>query len=414
MKTLHKQFPAQIKEFNDKELTITHFISTETQDSDGDIMRVDGMRTRGQVVVLKQHGQDETQGMEPIARPISIGVGTNENGVKGILVTTKYYDGSHLTPPDNTGRRLFEKCRDKFMPNWSVGFSVVKSTPVTGGGQEITEWLMHEYSQVAVGANEEATFKSLTDDAKACDKHIPVFGFTEEPKKEKAVLLPGTIEKSIGSRLATSEPYASYNCLMSALDSEIYNLVWSGNASDFDPTEQVTALIDEFKEYAVPRIIDYIKALISQRYGTVEQKALAETQQKDFQAKGGMGSGNHGHTGRAGGGSVDKPTTEIARFIGGLQQTLTQTVEQVVNNAFEAYAVPKKKELTPATAKDENELDISIEDSTGSEQDTDDIGLTIEDNDNSPDAEEIKKALLEKTNKTLVANGDEIDLEIET
>jgi hypothetical protein len=153
---------------DDKTLTIEHFISTESQDDGGDIMRADGMKQRGRVVVLKQHGMDPAQGFEPIAKPKGIRVGCNKKGVKGLIATTQYYDGSKLTPPDNTGQRLYEKAKLGFMPNWSVGYKTIKYTPIKGG-RDITEWKLLEYSQVGVGMNEDAT----------CEDEYKALGLTE-------------------------------------------------------------------------------------------------------------------------------------------------------------------------------------------------------------------------------------------
>jgi hypothetical protein len=83
-------------------------------------------------------------------------VSTNDKGTKGILVKTQYYDGSKLTPPDNTGKRLYEKAKDGFMPYWSIGFVGLDVMPRKDGGLEYKKWKLFEYSQVAVPDNIEA------------------------------------------------------------------------------------------------------------------------------------------------------------------------------------------------------------------------------------------------------------------
>ena len=150
-KTQFKTFPGKVKSWDDQTLTIEHFISTETQDSGGDIMLADGMKMRGKPVVLFQHGQDPKFGNEPIAKVLDIRVGI-DGGKKGLIAKTQFYDGTHLTPPDSTGRRLYEKARDDVMPNWSIGFNSTKEKPCQGG-RVVEEWELHEYSQVAVGMN---------------------------------------------------------------------------------------------------------------------------------------------------------------------------------------------------------------------------------------------------------------------
>ena len=150
-----KVFSSQIKAVNEKELVVEHFISTETEDRGNDIMLADGMYMRGVPAVLKQHGFDPDTGAEPIARPLEIRIGEHD-GKKGLIAVTKYYDGSHLNPPDNTGRRLFEKARDGFMPYWSIGYNIDEYEPTKNGGRKVTKWELLEYSQVNVPMNPEA------------------------------------------------------------------------------------------------------------------------------------------------------------------------------------------------------------------------------------------------------------------
>ena len=155
MKIQYKEFPGKVVSWDDATLTITHFISTETQDSGGDVMMADGMVVRGKAVVLFQHGQDPVFGNEPIAKPLKFEAGVFE-GKKGILATTKYFDDRKLTIPTCVGQRLYEKAKDDTMPNWSIGFNSTKEHPCKGG-RVVDEWELHEYSQVAVGMNKEAT-----------------------------------------------------------------------------------------------------------------------------------------------------------------------------------------------------------------------------------------------------------------
>jgi hypothetical protein len=155
MKTQFKTFPGALVGHDDTEMVLEHFISTETQDSGGDVMLAAGMKLRGKPVVLFQHGLDPKFGNEPIAKVLDIHVGEH-NGKKGLIAKTKYFDGSKLTPPDATGQRLYMKAKDGTMPNWSIGFNSIKEHPVKGG-RIVDEWELHEYSQVAVGMNAEAT-----------------------------------------------------------------------------------------------------------------------------------------------------------------------------------------------------------------------------------------------------------------
>jgi hypothetical protein len=149
-------------------------------------MRADGMILPGRPVVLKQHGKDPQTGYEPIAKPLSIKVATNDKGVKGILVKTKYYDGSTLIPPDNTGRRLYEKARDGYMPYWSIGFIKPKGNRIEGKGMEYTYWECVEYSQVGVPDNIGAeVVKSMSGEEliKQANELLE-FGVEKEPDKK--------------------------------------------------------------------------------------------------------------------------------------------------------------------------------------------------------------------------------------
>jgi len=147
-------FGSEVMAHDDDKLILDHFISTEDRDDGGDVMRVDGCVIRGRPVVLKQHGLDGCFGNEPIAKPLEIRIGVNpETESKGLIARTQYYDGSKLNPPDNTGKRLYEKAKEGFMPNWSVGWQEIESRPTSSGGREVVKWSLHEYSQVAVGMN---------------------------------------------------------------------------------------------------------------------------------------------------------------------------------------------------------------------------------------------------------------------
>jgi len=151
----HKTFSAEVKQFDDANLIVEHFISTENRDRGGDTMRAAGMRINGKVVVLLAHGFSNL-GQEPIAKPLKIWPDSFK-GSPGICARTQFYDGSHLTPPDNTGRKLYEKSRDGFMPNWSIGYIPLKWEDSKGphgeSFRDVHEWELLEYSPVGVPMN---------------------------------------------------------------------------------------------------------------------------------------------------------------------------------------------------------------------------------------------------------------------
>ena len=147
----HKTFSAEVKQFDDANLTVEHFISTERRDRGGDVMRANGMKINGKVVVLLAHGFSNL-GQEPIAKPLKIWPDTFK-GSPGIMARTQFYDGSHLNPPDSTGRRLYDKAKNGYMPNWSIGYIPLKWEPKGEGFRDVSEWELLEYSPVGVPMN---------------------------------------------------------------------------------------------------------------------------------------------------------------------------------------------------------------------------------------------------------------------
>lgn len=148
-----KTYVSEIKEVDNENLIIEHFISTEHEDRSKDIMIADGMIINGEVVVLKEHGKGD-MGNEPIAKPISIYFDVKADGTKGIVAKTQYF-------PDEEGKRLFQKAADGYMPNFSIGFIPLISSPRTGGGRIVKKWELVEYSQVGVPDNPNATVKAF-------------------------------------------------------------------------------------------------------------------------------------------------------------------------------------------------------------------------------------------------------------
>ena len=125
MKLQYKELPGKVVSWDDATLTITHFISTETQDSGGDVMIAKGMQLRGKPVVLFQHGQDPVFGNEPIAKALKIEAGENEGKV-GILATTQYFDDRKLTVPSSVGERLYMKAKDEQRGQEGDGHAVIR------------------------------------------------------------------------------------------------------------------------------------------------------------------------------------------------------------------------------------------------------------------------------------------------
>jgi predicted transcriptional regulator len=155
----YKTFAAEVKKFDDDNLIVEHFISTEHKDRGGDIMRAKGMKIVGKPVVLLLHGRGP-MGSEPVAKPLSIEV-DEFKGQPGILAKTQFF-------PDEVGNRLYQKVKGNFFPNWSIGYSVDEARDLLRegkyDGRDVTKWQLLEYSLVGVPMNPFAqTIKEFLD-----------------------------------------------------------------------------------------------------------------------------------------------------------------------------------------------------------------------------------------------------------
>lgn len=150
---------SEVKEYDEKDLTVVHFISTERRDRGGDVLLSDGMRVTGKPVVLLQHGWG-VAGSEPIAKPVWIKKGEFKNR-KGVQAKTQFY-------PDELGKRLWDKCAHGYIPNWSIGWLPLKEEFVTekDGGRTrlVSEWELLEYSLVGVPMQPDAQNVDKTGD----------------------------------------------------------------------------------------------------------------------------------------------------------------------------------------------------------------------------------------------------------
>jgi hypothetical protein len=163
MKIEHKTFAAEVKKFDDENLIVEHFISTEHKDRGGDVMRAKGMKIVGKPVVLLLHGRGP-MGSEPIGKPLSITV-DEFKGQPGILAKTQFF-------PDEVGQRLYRKVKEGFLPNWSIGYAVDEAKDILEAGKwagrDVTKWQLLEYSPVGVPMNPFAqTIKEFLDDVEA-------------------------------------------------------------------------------------------------------------------------------------------------------------------------------------------------------------------------------------------------------
>jgi hypothetical protein len=155
----YKFVTAEVKKFDDENLIVEHFISTEHKDRGGDVMRAKGMKVIGKPVVLLLHGRG-AMGSEPIGKPLSIDV-DEFKGQPGILAKTQFF-------PDEVGNRLYQKVKGGFLPNWSIGYMVDEAKDLLRegkyDGRDVTKWTLLEYSPVGVPMNPFAqTVKEFLD-----------------------------------------------------------------------------------------------------------------------------------------------------------------------------------------------------------------------------------------------------------
>lgn len=177
MKIEHKIFEAEVKAFDDENLILEHFISTEHKDRGGDIMRAKGMKIVGKPVVLMLHGRGPMS-YEPIGKPLSLTVGEFK-GQPGILAKTQFFN-------DEVGQRLYAKAKGGFLPNWSIGYSVDEAKDIIDAGKydgrDVTKWQLLEYSPVGVPMNPFAqTVKEFKEFLEKTEKLEGPFEIPESP-----------------------------------------------------------------------------------------------------------------------------------------------------------------------------------------------------------------------------------------
>jgi len=148
----YKNFTITEKSFNDKDMTITHYISTVTPDRFGDIVNPYGMDAenyRKNPIVLFGHSHAARGNI--IGKNIALL--PDDFGVKAI---TKFAD----TP---AGKDLYLLNKEGFLNAWSIGFipkkTKIQNTTVNnqpGTYNIIDEWELLEYSSVPIPANPDA------------------------------------------------------------------------------------------------------------------------------------------------------------------------------------------------------------------------------------------------------------------
>jgi len=150
---------AIIKELNEKERSIVHFISTEDVDRHGDVVRADGMDLSNyNGTVLFGHNYNSF----PVGKNLWIKVVTDPNGQKGILAKTRF----NKTPEGEISWELF---KDGDLNSFSIGFLPLEYNDIETG-YEFTKWELLEYSVVPVPANPRARVMMLEKSVNADER----------------------------------------------------------------------------------------------------------------------------------------------------------------------------------------------------------------------------------------------------
>lgn len=137
---------SEIREANDSERSIVHFISTETTDRYGDVVRVNGMDDTSyskNPIVLWGHDSKSMPIGKSLWRKQS-----EKDGVKGILAKTQFAD-------TQMGNDVYGLWKGGFINASSIGFIPSEYTPLDKG-YDFTKWELLEYSIVPIPANPDA------------------------------------------------------------------------------------------------------------------------------------------------------------------------------------------------------------------------------------------------------------------
>jgi len=147
----HKAYIGEVKGIDEKERTLTHFISTERVDRDKDIMEAGGVDLRNykkNPVVAWVHDYRQP----PIGKNLWIKKHKDDNGEMGLLAKTKFAMSQFAD-------EIFNLYKEGFLNAWSVGFIPVEvkdADEKSDAKRVISKWELLEYSAVPVPSNPEA------------------------------------------------------------------------------------------------------------------------------------------------------------------------------------------------------------------------------------------------------------------
>uniref|UniRef100_UPI0023F43BE8 HK97 family phage prohead protease n=1 Tax=Flavobacterium filum TaxID=370974 RepID=UPI0023F43BE8 len=151
-KNLYKSFRSEIKDIDEEERTITHYISSENPDREGDIIIQNGINFtnfESNPIVCYNHYnglQNVSDKFTNIGRSLWQRI---ENG-KTLAKTLIYKD-------IDLAEDIWTAIKQGYVPSWSVGYAIT-SDPIIKGSYRILQSIeLLEYSLVLIPAHTEAT-----------------------------------------------------------------------------------------------------------------------------------------------------------------------------------------------------------------------------------------------------------------
>src|SRR5438552_11172884 len=155
-----KLFQSKSSEFNEKERSIVHYISTKNVDAYNEIILPEGMDDSRFKAVLWNHSYGISMFNPNVPPPSALVIGKSLWRVAddyGIKAKTKFAD----TP---LGNDVMNFNKEGYINSWSIGFQPVKKDKDEKSGiTTISKWFLYEYSSVIFPANNESVNLMLKD-----------------------------------------------------------------------------------------------------------------------------------------------------------------------------------------------------------------------------------------------------------
>lgn len=211
-----REIVEDVKEVSEDEKSIVHWITTESVDRYGDIVRAKGMDDESYAknpVVLYGHDY----GGFPVGKSLWR-KRTTRNGVKGVIAKTQF-------APTPEGQLTFELWKGGFLNAASIGFRSRKTAPITDDdqrftGYDIAEWELLEYSIVPVPANQDALRLAIEKGIDAPKILNPL----RESIFEARVIELESAKKDLDEKLKSLTPNAEFQSFLSAIGERFSNL----------------------------------------------------------------------------------------------------------------------------------------------------------------------------------------------